>query len=229
MRTAIDNMLGVGIYTPSEAAFYARLTTPTLARWVHGDRTAVPVIHAQKPENPDKIVTFLDFVQALAIRAVRREMKVPLQKVRDAIETARKTYGVEHPFAMPHKTYLLDKDILIEIPDRNDLVQISGRHKNQLVIRQVVELYMKSLTFDENRLAVSYDAFTCENRKVVMDPHRKLGKPFLPHCGYTADALVNAYRAEGNPIDAADALGVDVEDVNLAIGYFDFLGGALAA
>jgi uncharacterized protein (DUF433 family) len=229
MLATLDNMLGVGIYTPSEAAFYARLTTATLARWVHGDRTAAPVIRPQKPGDPDRIVTFLDFVQALAIRAIRSEKKVPLQKIRDAIETARDTYGVEHPFAMPHMTYLLGKDILIEIPDRDDLVQISGRHRKQLVIRQVAELYMESLSFGHDRLAASYEAFAYKDLKVVMDPQRKLGKPFLPKCGYTADALVNAYRAEGSPKDAADALGIDVADVNLAIRYFDFLRGSLAA
>ena len=68
MITATDK-LGIGIYTPEEAAFYARVKTQVLNRWLFGDGRGANVVKPERcGKDEDRIVTFLDLVQAIAIR-----------------------------------------------------------------------------------------------------------------------------------------------------------------
>src|SRR5271154_7587936 len=89
---------GTGLYTLGEAAKYARMHPITLARWFKGDNYCERII----PLEDTKIISFLDFVQALAIRNLRvnyKKYKISLQDIRDAVEKATKEYGISHPFA----------------------------------------------------------------------------------------------------------------------------------
>src|SRR5665213_3736375 len=96
----LDEMVegGTGLYTLGEAAKYARMPQVTLVRWFKGDNYCERVV----PLEDSKAVTFLDFVQALAIRNLRfnyKKYKISLQDIRDAIERSTKEYGITHPFA----------------------------------------------------------------------------------------------------------------------------------
>jgi uncharacterized protein (DUF433 family) len=109
MITGVEKLVGVGLYTPAEAALYARVHNSLMNRWLFGDARGNSVI---KPQigviDDEKIITFLDFVQTLAIRAIRQTRKVPLQKIREAIDQAKRLYRIDYPFAIKHTTYLLD-------------------------------------------------------------------------------------------------------------------------
>ena len=225
------NLLGLGLYTPSEAALYARVHPSTMGRWIHGNQMGKAVINPQLVNDPDRTVTFLDFVQALAIRAIRREHKVPLPKIRNAVELVRSTYNIDYPFAMKHKTFLLGNEILIEIPAfGRDLIQVSGKHKKQGVMRKVAELYMKDLSFtSDGDLASAYQAFKHAGQKIIMDPSRQFGQPLVERCGYPALVLVEAYRSEGSISGAAKAYGLRKTDIELALRYDDYIRGPMAA
>lgn len=227
MVASNTNLLGVGIYTPAEAAYYARVPTQTMTRWVHGDRRGDPVVHAQLEGTQERVVTFLDFVQALAVRAIRREFKIPLGKIREAVEQARTRYSVDYPFAMPHKTFLFDHDIHIELL-RLTLVQVSGKQKGQMVAREIAEPYMVDLTYADD-LACRYYAYSYGTRQVIIDPARRFGQPFVEPCRCSVQSLLGAYRSEGSPEAAAKAYGVEEDDVLFAIRYEDHLQGTAAA
>ena len=223
-----DDILGLGIYTPAEAAFYARVHTSTLKRWIHGNRSGLPVVDAQLAGDPERTITFLDFVQALAIRSIRRDMKISLQKIRDAVELAKDKYQVQYPFAMKHKTFVFGDEILIEI-ETHGLVRMSGTLKRQHVMKAIAEPYLQDVSFGADMLAQAYKAFEHQDRRIVMDPKKRLGQPVITGCRYTAGALWHAYRTEGSVTAAAKAYGVEQADVDLAIRYYDYLLGPLAA
>jgi len=214
------NQTGIGIYTPSEAAHYARVPTATMRRWVHGNRMGEPVINAQLPDDPEDRITFIDFIQTMAIRSIRTDYAVPLPRIRQAVQEAAKRYKIQHPLALKHRTYIFGSDIVIRLPgDQQDLIQISGGHRGQYMIKKVAELYMDRIVFEgDPKLATSFRAYEGFNRKIVMDPKQHFGHPALP-CGYTARALFDAYITEGSIEDAAAAYGVAVEDVKAAVDY----------
>src|SRR5687768_6967785 len=134
-------LLGLGLYTPAEAAMYARVPTSTVSRWIHGTTGGLPAVRAQVPASDEKVVTFLDFIQSLAIRAIRTTRKVPLNKIRETVERAHEQYGIEYPFARRHTTYLLGDEVLLDLRDFG-LVQVTGKQANQLAMKKVVEIYL---------------------------------------------------------------------------------------
>lgn len=234
VRIPNENLIGRGIYTPQEVAYYARVRTDTINRWMYGNRRGQRVLVPEVADGADRIATFVDFVQALAVRAIRRDHNVPLQRIRDAVDHARNRYDVRYPFAMPHRTFLFGREIVIELDklslgDEPDLVQVSGRQKDQLVLHKVAEPYLTDLTFSEEEIATAYLAFEYKNRRVVMDAKKRLGQPIVADTGYSVHAILDAYRSEGSEEAASNVLGIELDDVHLAIRYHDYLKGPIAA
>ena len=231
MVANVIDRIGLGIYTPSEAARYARVHTSTMSRWIHGDCRGLPAVDAQLANNEERVVTFLDFVQALAVRAIRHKERVPLDKIREAIQNAKKYYNLEYPLARKHTTYLFRGEVYVrlEVEDENEFSQVSGVGKGQLAHNKVIELYMENLSFDdESGLADEYKPFLYRDREVRINPKIRFGQPIVEPCGYSAEALIDAVETEGGIESAAHVYGVDPDDVRAAIAYDDYLRGPSA-
>lgn len=217
------NYLGIGIYTPSEAAMYARLSPLTMSRWLFGGSRGRAVFDPQLGQD-DKLVTFLDFVQALAIRSIRlTRPKIQLEKIREAIQLAEDR-GHKYPLARRHKIFILSNDVVINIGDEDlpQFIQASGKFKNNRIFTQVAELYARDIGYDDaDGLASSYLAHRFEECKVMMNPKIRLGEPMIETCGYSAQALWDAYRSEGGVDQAAKAYDVKPVEVMAAVSYFD--------
>lgn len=230
---AVAELIGKGIYTPSEVALYVRERPDTIARWVLG-KGGDPAFSRQFGEE-ERFVTFLDFVQSLAVAAIRREYGVSLQKIRKAIDVATTHYGVTYPLARPHQTVLyvkndggpptdgqVSKVELLLMREGKPPVQLSGKNVDNYVLAKVAEPYLRRLEFDEDGLPKAYTAFSWKGKDVRMDPARRFGEPLTPS-GYTVYALDDAVRAEGSVEEAASAYGVDRTEVELACRFLDHL------
>lgn len=224
MVAASKNWLGIGLYTPAEAALYARVSPRLLVRWLYGSRVGDPVLRPELAGEPERLVTFLDFVQALAVRAVRVQHRVPLRKIRQAIDTAENHYDVTYPFAREHVTYLFGSDLIIKLGD-DRYVQVSGKGARNRLIAKVAEFYMKDLTFNREGLAERYRAFVWARYEVAMDPRVRFGEPIVTSCGYSAQALWDAHKSEGSVEAAAKVYGVKPGEVEAACRYFDHVLG----
>ena len=219
---------GLGFYTPREAAFYARLHPSVLGRWLFGSKSGSRVLNPQFTETEEKVVTFLDFVQALAIRAIRQQHRISLEKIRSAIVHAEQKFEMKWPLARRHTTYLLGRDIQIVPQIGGNPVQVTGRGKGQISLRPIVEVHLRDLGWDPEGVANSYRAFWWDGREVRMNPAQHFGEPVLPSCDYSARVLREAAESEGSIEAAAEAYGVDPVDVEVACRYFDHLDGAAA-
>ena len=234
--SAIQDHLGIGIYTPAEAAFYARVSSKMMRRWVFGDSRGRPVTERELKDSSEKVVTFLDFVQTLAIREVRQRHGLSLQRIRDGIDEASKRYGLKYPLACQHRIFLFSDQhgeghghILIRLEnDQADVeeqyVQLTGRGKGNLMFKPVVEMFLRDLTFDpKTKFATEYRPMTAGGMSVLLNPSRRFGEPVVEPSGYTVESLWHATNAEGGLEEAASAFGVSIEEIILANQYFDSL------
>jgi uncharacterized protein (DUF433 family) len=239
MISRATDILGLGLYTPREAAMYARVKTQLINRWVFGG-SGEPVVRAQIGEvGEQRIVSFLDFIQTLAIRAIRVQFNVPLSKIREAFDTARTEYGVEYPFALRHNTILFGNtsdpkscNVVIELPGRGEsarLVQLTGKRKKNQIIREVMETYHCDLTYRDDGLVSEYRPLTDGGVSIALNPEISFGEPVVGETGYTAYALYESFKAEGSIKGAASVYGVKESEVQLACKYFDYLTGSIAA
>jgi uncharacterized protein (DUF433 family) len=242
---AIADKIGLGIYSPAEAAFYARVSRGMMSRWVFGDSSGKPVIERQLRDSSEseKVVTFLDFVQTLAIREVRNRHGIPLQRIRQGVDEARQRYGIEYPLACRHTIYLFSDgrgkghgQIVIKQADDSDrvedrFVQLTGKDRGNLLMRPVVEIFLDDLQFDpKTGLASRYSPLTSPSgASIVLDPRRRFGEPIVDPGGYTAETLWDATNVEGGIEAAAEAYGITVDEVRLANQYFDTLLQARSA
>ena len=220
----IEDMIGggTGLYTLSEAAKYARMSPITLSRWFKGDGYCERVFSLEE----SKVINFLDFVQALAVRNLRLHYKVPLQKIRDAVDRAVKEFNITHPFAHKHITYLFEKEIWIQ-PAGKEIVQISGKQHHQAGFTTVIEGFYKDISFDpKTGFADKYRAYHRGSHEIVMNPKMRFGEPILDDCGYTPEALFEAAKTEGSIESAAKIYGVSKEQVEICVEYFDYLEAA---
>ncbi len=204
-----------------------------LARWIHGDGRGDPVVKAELPGDSEKTITFNDFVQALAIRAIRTQYKdVSLQKIRQAVDAVRERHGLEYPLAVRHKIYVITDgsskgEIVIDLDDV--LIQVSGRHKDQTLIGPIAELFMDRIQFDAAGNPEQFCPMSSERGgSIILNPHIRFGEPVVEECGYSAHTLWDASIAEGGLDAAAKAYGVDKAHVALACEYFDHLTNVAA-
>ncbi len=217
----VEDMIGrgTGIYTLGEAAKYARMHPVTLSRWFKGDDYCKRVFALED----SKIITFLDFVQVLAVRNLRVMYGVKLQQIRDAVDRASKEFNIKYPFAYRHTTFLFGNEIWIR-PEGKTITQLSGRQHGQIAITTVVERFYKDISFDpKTHLAKNYTAFEKDGHKIVMNPKIRFGEPLLDDCGYTPEALFEAAKTEGSAEAAAKIYGVSTAQVETCIDYFDHL------
>jgi hypothetical protein len=220
MVASIKQFLGNGLYTVAEAALYARVSTPRMTRWLFGTKTGKSVVKPQFGAN-EKLVSFLDLIQTLAIREIRIQRKVPLPKFRQAIKVAKDKLGIDYPFARRHCTYLLNDELVILTPGTEDqFVEVSGKHRGQRLF-PFVEMYLTDLTFSPEGLANSYQIFTSRHQEPIairMDPLRRFGEPLLPS-GYTPMTIFEAIKIEGGIEAATKAYGICKEEVEAAYQF----------
>jgi uncharacterized protein (DUF433 family) len=213
---------GSGLYTLREAARYARMQPITLTRWFKGDDYCKRVLRVED----SKIITFLDFVQALAIHDLRAFYHIPLKHIREAADRAFNEFGIAHPFAYKHTTYLFDGKLWIQ-PEGIPLIQIAGRERGQIGLTPIIENFSKDVAFDpETSFAMSYKAFerayASGTHKITMNPKLRFGEPLLDDVGYTPEALFEAAKIEGREATAKN-YGVTEDQVQICIDYFDHL------
>jgi uncharacterized protein (DUF433 family) len=211
-----------GLYSVHEASIYARVSFRTLSRWLFGTKSRKPLRKPMiEPEvGSGKFLTFVEFVEALAIGELRKN-GISLQKIREALNTATKTYHIEHPFADErHKVYRIGGDLYIELDADKQPTGLTGRDRYHKSFRQVLEVYMQGLSFGPDHLAISYTPYVYKNNVVRMNPAKLFGEPILEKSGYPARTLWEAAQKEGSIAAAAKSYEVDETEVETACLYW---------
>lgn len=223
-----DNILGVGLYSVEDVALYARVSRNLVKRWFFGSKEGEAAV-TPRLVGEGKFVPFLEFVQIMAIREIRQAHKeVNLKIIRDLLKIAEEEQGIQYPFARKGITFLWGNELGLKLPD-GTLLEASGRHRRNRLLKPVVMLCKEDLGYDEAGLANLFTAYRWNGCHIAMNPHVRFGEPLVQTCGYSAETLWEAAQAEGSMDAAAKAYGVERRDVEAACRYFDHLRGNEAA
>ena len=222
MISLISAATETGVYSIPEAARYAKMHPNSLRNWFAGGADRAPLRPVEIESTDFKAITFLDFVEAVAIRSLRTDYKVSFQKIREAVRNANERYGIAHPFAQrDHKTVLANGELHIFLPeDVENPVQLTGRMTGQKSFKTCIEAYMRDLEFDESGVARLYTAFRFKDQEVILNPKSHFGEPAIRESGYTAETLYTAAVAEGSLERAAELYEVSVDAVDTAYRYW---------
>jgi uncharacterized protein (DUF433 family) len=141
---------------------------------------------------------------------------------------------MKFPFATRHTTYLWGDNLVISPPNKRmdeirTYVEATGKHRGNILLTPIVELYLEDLHFDDPKKGVarSCDIFRWSDVTITMDPHQRFGEPLLPS-GYSVRTIWDAVEIEGGVAEAARAYGIPREEVQVALRFLDHLSGTAA-
>jgi uncharacterized protein (DUF433 family) len=231
MISVLDSVAGGrGLYGLREAAFYARMPAATLRAWFATQKEAPRVISSCIEEESGKFIGFLDFVEALAIRSLRLDFNIPLQKIRKALTFAKEKCGKDYLFARKdHRVVWDGRELFIYLDSDGNPTQATGRNLGQRSFHACIQQFLHDLEFDSDGVAKLYNADCFKDWQIVMEPNQYFGEPMVKGTGYTAESLYRAAVQEGGIEPAADVYEVDPAAVEAAYRYWDRLRVRVAA
>ncbi|HVM80886.1 MAG TPA: DUF433 domain-containing protein [Stellaceae bacterium] len=199
-------------YRIQEAARYLRLPAATLRAWVlgrdypvrDGTRRFQPVIDIA--DRKHGYLSFTNLVEAHVLAAIRRQHRIPLPKVRDAVRFLRDRFGSDRPLIQ--QQFQTDGlDLFVE--KLGALIAVS--RQGQLAMREIIELHLNRIERDTHGVPVRLYPFTrtemaaATERAVVIDPKLSFGRPAIARLGIPTAVIAERYKAG----DSIDALVVD--------------------
>lgn len=223
-----DDRFNVPLYASAEAARYLDVRETTFRTWVKGYRREflgrVPVegqplitgFPAKSRGGPS--IPFIGLAEGMFLSALRRA-NMPLQQIRPALELVRTKIGVDHALAS-RRLYVAGAQLLWEVSSADE-VDEEARHSardlivlrdNQYVFRQVIEQYLKNITYDE-AYARRIHLPGYEVASIAADAEINFGKPYFTHTGTPLYAVHDLLKAGERITDIADDFDLPIDQV----------------
>lgn len=163
-------------------------------------------------------IPFIGLAEGFVLAAIRRQ-GVPLQRIRPALKVLQRELGLEHALAS-RRLYTDGAELLFDYAmttgdqSARDLVVI--RH-GQRVFSDVVEHYLKRVTFADDGFAARLRLPQYEVAEVIVDPRFGFGQPTFVHGrARLADALSRFWAGE-SLATVAQEFGVPEPDLEDAV------------
>ncbi len=218
----------IQLYTLPQASRYLKVPFETLRSWVKGryypigpagDRLFFKPIIILPDSDPLRL-SFMNLVEAHVLDGIRRVEQVPFYKVRNAIEFLKKRLSSKHPLA-DHRFQTDGVDLFIE--HLGQIISVSQH--GQLVIREVVEKYLRRIERDMKNVPIRLYPFLRvppqaeEPRRVVIDPMVSFGQPVLVKTGVPTAIIAERFYAGDSTEDLAGDYGSTREEIEEAVRY----------
>ncbi len=212
------------LYTISEVAGYARANASTLRTWALGrphpyrsNQRYPSVIKAADRQRQD-MLSFINLIETHVLVALRQSHRVPLVKVRTAVEWLRKETGKKHPLA-ELEIHTDGLDVFI----RQVGQIVSASERGQIVIREVVERFLRRVQRDAQGLPIHFYPFTHDRldaecpRDVIIDPNIIFGRPVLHGTRVSTAIVFERYTAGEGLLDIAGDYDLELRPVEEAL------------
>lgn len=215
-----DGLLGVGLYTPAEAARLLRVPAGKIVRWLRGhevngkwyDRLWQPQIQL----GDEKI--YLGFRDLMELRTAHAFMQAGVSAImiRRAIIEAQKYVDEERPLSTTK--FLTDgRSIFLEIADESGDTKLLDLFKRQYAFKRIVEASLRGVEFEGISPVRWWPAN--RSRKILVDPQRSFGQPIESESGVPTAVLAAAVKAEGTIEAAARVWQVSVQSIARSIRF----------
>lgn len=212
-------------YSVPEAAHYLQLPAATLRSWVLGRSYKVdrgrqtkrfePIVAL--PQGRLKLLSFYNLVEAHVLRALRRGHNLQLDAIRRALAFVTKRTGSEHPLI--DQQFLTDgKSLFIE--HYGQLIEASAA--GQLAMRDVLDLHLARIEYDERGVAARLYPFTREHdheaaKRIVIDAAISFGRPVLAGTNIPTAVIAEGYKAGESISELAQDYGRESGEIEEAL------------
>ncbi|MFD3687882.1 DUF433 domain-containing protein [Nocardiopsis sp. NPDC058631] len=210
-----DIRFTMGVLNVSDAARYLGTKRTTLSGWAHGRDDAPPLVHAL-PSSPDRLTATMPFIalaEAHVLRALH-DAGVRPQRIQPALQRLREEFG---PHALVARELATDGvDVLWDFSRTPGGEGIIEGRTGQGVLREIVQDYLRYITWVDDKYPEQLRLMTSEPYRVVIDPHRFFGQPFFEESGVRVADVARMLQADEEPEVVADEFGIGLDTVRTA-------------
>ena len=216
----------IPFYSVGEAARCLRLPSSAVRDWAvgrpdpirNGSSSSPPII---EPADPTRsMLSFRNLVEIHVLSSIRRIHKIKLQAVRDAIGHLRDRLGSEHPL-FDHEMSTDGKDLFVD--HLGHLIDVSQR--GQMVIREVMELYLRRIERDEAGMPFGLFPFSRPKveehspRLILINPMIRFGRPCIAGTNLPTSIIAERYAAGESTQFLVEDYGRETREIEEAIRY----------
>jgi uncharacterized protein (DUF433 family) len=216
------SLVGLGLYSPGEAAALTHIPAPKIRRWLCGHAIGdkgYPGLWRGQLEKFEMEQLYLSFLDLIQLRVAKAFIDAGLspRKVRRAIEYGSQIVFSDYPFANARfrtdgKTVVLH---VLKTDGDEELIDLFSN--GQYLMQKVIEPSLKNLEFDGD-IATRWWPHG-RSRGIVIDPQRQFGHPIDDATGVPTSVLAEAAKAEGSEAAAAKRFMVPLASVNRAVAF----------
>ncbi|MEX0984785.1 MAG: DUF433 domain-containing protein [Actinomycetota bacterium] len=220
-----DPRFDLGLYAIPEVARLVRVPPGTLRNWVVGYRypredgsaKAMPVIKPTVAGGATAL-SFVNLVEALTLAGFR-EMGVPLQRVRRALDYATGESHAKHLLAS--ERLLSDGlDLFWEFQERTSEPHLVNMSRGgQKVFPEAVRRYLREVEWGRDSFASRWwpGSLSAKQGPIVVDPRRAFGAPVLAGTGIRTEDLFARFSAGDTIAGLGEDYGLTTSQVESAI------------
>lgn len=223
MESTETKLIGVGIYTVTEAARLTGISAGRIRRWLRGytfrsgdrPRRSAPVWQGQLPPSNGLALGFLDLLEVRFVETfLRHGVSWPI--IRKAETRGRERFGTIHPFAT--RGFQTDgRKIFARISDEESIPALLDVADSQLAFHKMISPSLAGIQFDDDAPVRWWPLG--QKRQVVIDPKRSFGQPIVNREGVPTAVLATAFEVEGSEEAVAKWYEVNVRSVRDAVEF----------
>jgi uncharacterized protein (DUF433 family) len=226
-----DQLVGIGLYTPAEAARLTGVPATKIVRWLRGHSVAGRHYGAlwQPQVNIGDNRVYLGFRDLMEVRVADAFISRNLspQKVRRAIEIASELIGDERPLST-RRFRTGGRTVFLQVAREDDADELIDLFKRQYAFLKIIEPSLSTIDFDGAGLPARWWPMG-KRGHIVVDPARAFGQPIEAASGVPAATLAAAVEAEGSAEAAASLWAVPINSVRRALEFQGSVERRLAA
>ncbi len=225
----LDDLLGVGLYTPPEAQRLLKIPARKIIRWLKGHGTGnrhYPPLWRPQVDLDDGNL-YLGFRDLMELRTAYQFMEagVSAQQVRRAIIEARKYVDDERPLSTSR--FRTDgRTIFLEIASEDNDARLLDLFKGQYAFSKIIDRSLKDVDFSESS-PMRWWIRSVETG-IVIDPGRSFGQPIDHESGVPTAVLASAAKAEASIRAAARVWQVPEATLRRAVKFENSLASVHA-
>jgi uncharacterized protein (DUF433 family)/transposase-like protein len=209
-----DPRFGPGLLDISDAARFLGIPRSTFRRWARGYERGGPLLHIATAGPQQAQVTFIAMAEAHVLEALRQAGVRPA-RIRPALNQLSTEFGRDYVLVAPNLA-TDGIDVLWDFSRTSEGQDLMEGRTGQMVMREIVEDYLKYLTWADDGYPRMLEFRHCQPSKVVMDPYRAFGQPIFEGSRARVRDVANMLNAGEDPQVVADEHGVSIADVRTA-------------
>jgi uncharacterized protein (DUF433 family) len=216
-----ERLIGIGLYTPAEAAQLVHVPAGKITRWLRGhevkgrryERLWRPQVDLRDGH------VYLGFRDLMEIRVANAFIARGLspQRVRRAIDLARGLIGEERPLSTTR--FRTDgRTVFLQVAEEDGSRKFIDLFRSQYAFQAIIEPSLRNIEFDSDGIPLRWWPGG-KGMGIVVDPRRSFGQPIEAGSGVPTDILAAAAKAEGSVEAAARVWRVKAAAVRRAMKF----------